>query len=211
MRAGKIADMRIVAGYLRGRQLSAPPGLATRPILDRVKVALFDWLGARLATPGTLPEVNVLDIFCGGGSLGIESLSRGAIHCTFVDSDRAALACLKENISALDIADQTLVISAPADSLRIDPADDLPPYSLIFCDPPYRLSDDVTSSSTVGKLLARLGDKVPVTDDCLLVWRHDGRTHIPAILPGRWSSCARREWGTMAVTLLERVPQAPSR
>ncbi|MBN1491454.1 MAG: RsmD family RNA methyltransferase, partial [Phycisphaerae bacterium] len=64
--------MRVIAGIWRRRQLIAPDGEGTRPMLDRAKVVVFDWLGAHLAEPGYIPDVPVLDLFAGAGTLGIE-------------------------------------------------------------------------------------------------------------------------------------------
>ncbi|MHC4996742.1 MAG: RsmD family RNA methyltransferase, partial [Planctomycetota bacterium] len=80
--------MRIIAGDHRGRRLLGPEGKnTTRPITDRVKVSLFD----RLAAAGRIEGAVVLDLFSGTGSMGLECLSRGARHVTFVDRDRVAL------------------------------------------------------------------------------------------------------------------------
>jgi len=120
--------MRIVAGRWRGRVLKAPPGDATRPTADRVREALFSMLASRL---GDFADLRVLDVFAGTGALGLEALSRGAAHCTFVETDRGALAALKANIAAL--AAPATVIPTPAASLgrATEPA------HLALLDPPY--------------------------------------------------------------------------
>lgn len=196
--------MRVIAGEFRRRSLEAPPSCGTRPILDRVKVALFDWLGARLARPGHLPPVAVLDIFSGGGSLGIEALSRGAATCVFVESDQAALHSLRTNIEKLDLGGRTRVLPESAEK-----ANPLPlaaeAFGLIFLDPPYRLSEDVAPNSVMGRLLGKLGASVPVAPDALAFWRHDAAVTLPPALPGGWASMDRRVWGTMAITLLART------
>jgi 16S rRNA (guanine966-N2)-methyltransferase len=125
--------MRIVAGAWRGRTLSVPPGLTTRPTADRVRQALFDMLlhapwGGRALLEGAL----VLDGFAGTGALGLEALSRGAAHATFVERDRAALTALRANIAACRATDRCTVL--PADLLAL-PAG--PPCDLVFLDPPY--------------------------------------------------------------------------
>ena len=81
--------MRVIAGTARGRPLVAPRGAATRPIADRVKETLFAILGARVV------DASVLDLYAGSGAIGIEALSRGAIHCDFVEQDRRALVALR--------------------------------------------------------------------------------------------------------------------
>lgn len=195
--------MRVIAGEFRGRTLVAPSGNTTRPILDRVKVALFDWLGSRLAQPGSLPPVAVLDIFSGGGSLGIEALSRGAASCVFVETDKSALQCLRSNIETLGLADRVRVLMESADHACPVPAsgDD---FGLVFLDPPYRLSEDVSPTSLMGRLVGRLGSTIPLANDALAVWRHDAAIHLPTELPGGWISIERRVWGTMAVVMMKR-------
>src|SRR5882762_4711784 len=87
--------MRVVAGELRGRRLSSPPGRETRPTSERARAGLFDWLGARVA------GARVLDLFAGSGALGIEALSRGASESVFVESNGAAVRAVRENLAGL--------------------------------------------------------------------------------------------------------------
>lgn len=196
--------MRVVAGCYRGRPLIAPPGNATRPILDRVKVGVFDWLGSRLAQPGSLPELNVLDLFCGGGSLGIECLSRGASHCTFVDSSRQAIKVLRQNLETLAIS-SCIVLQGPADVL-VPPTPPGGEYQLVFLDPPYRLNDDLGPGTVMGRLVDRLSGDIPTSAGALAVWRHDYTQSLPPALPGGWTTIEQRRWGTVAVSFFERRP-----
>jgi 16S rRNA (guanine966-N2)-methyltransferase len=126
--------MRIVAGKWRGRKLVAPPGEATRPTADRVRQALFDMLlHAPWGGPDTVEGAHVLDLFAGTGAFGLEALSRGAAHATFVEQDRAALAALRANIAACQAQDRCTVLAIDALAApRGEPAD------LVFLDPPYR-------------------------------------------------------------------------
>ena len=82
--------MRIIAGQLRGRKLASPPGRGTRPLLDRVREALFSTLG-----PGIVDSY-VLDLFAGSGSLGLEALSRGAAFARLVEADRQVITTLTD-------------------------------------------------------------------------------------------------------------------
>lgn len=130
--------MRIVAGAWRGRTLSAPPGAATRPTADRVRQALFDRLThAPWAGRAALDGARVLDAFAGTGALGLEALSRGGAHATFLETDRAALRALRANIAACRAEARCTVL--PADALR--PPQGRPPQGqpcgLVFLDPPY--------------------------------------------------------------------------
>ncbi len=124
--------MRIVGGGWRGRTLVAPPGETTRPTSERARQALFDMLmHAPWASPDAVVGARVLDVFAGTGALGLEALSRGAAHATFVERDRVALAALRANIAACRAA-QAEVIVADATALPQGP-----PCTLAFFDPPY--------------------------------------------------------------------------
>src|SRR3990170_6777124 len=85
--------MRVIAGVARGQPLIAPRDRDTRPITDRVKETLFAILGDRV------PDARVLDLYAGSGAIGIEALSRGALHATFVERGRDALAALGANLA----------------------------------------------------------------------------------------------------------------
>ena len=90
--------MRIIAGQWRGRNLATPKGDETRPTADRTREALFSMLVSRL---GSFEGLRVADLFAGTGALGLEALSRGAAHCTFVENERLALDALKANVANL--------------------------------------------------------------------------------------------------------------
>src|SRR5438477_10186799 len=98
--------MRIIAGKFRGRKILPPEGEATRPITDRVKQSLFDILTPRIEGS------RVYDCFAGTGSMGLESLSRGAASSVFFERDREALKLLRENIDELGVTQRATVIAA---------------------------------------------------------------------------------------------------
>jgi len=124
--------MRIIAGAWRGRVLNGPAG-TTRPTADRVRQALFDMLmHAPWGGRTVMDNAEVLDLFAGTGALGLEALSRGAKHATFVETDRAALAVLRGNIAVCRAAASATVTAA--DALTLRPGK---PASLVFLDPPY--------------------------------------------------------------------------
>ena len=122
--------MRVIAGAYRGRTLVAPKGEVTRPTADRMREALFSMLTSRL---GSFEELRVADLFAGSGALGLEALSRGAAHCTFVEQDAAAITALRSNIAKLgverssDVRIQSVMALGPASQ----------PYDLVLLDPPY--------------------------------------------------------------------------
>ncbi|PYN76657.1 MAG: 16S rRNA (guanine(966)-N(2))-methyltransferase RsmD [Candidatus Rokuibacteriota bacterium] len=96
--------MRVIAGALKGRRLVTPRGATTRPTADQVRIALMDALGPRL------PDARVLDLFAGAGGVGLEALSRGAAHATFVERDARAVAALEENIRTLGVESRARVV-----------------------------------------------------------------------------------------------------
>ena len=124
--------MRVVAGELRGRRINAPKGKKTRPTTDKAREATFNALGSINAVIGA----RVLDAFAGSGALGIEALSRGAVHCTFIERDREALEALRENIATLGLADRSTVIRGDA----LVYANTVPEATLILADPPYEFA-----------------------------------------------------------------------
>lgn len=124
--------MRIVAGSLKGRRIEAPAGQGTRPTADRVRQALFDIL---VHSPLVdLGGARVVDAFAGSGALGLEALSRGATHCTFMEKDFKAAACVQANIKALGVEGETALLRLNATRPPAASA----PCTLAFLDPPYR-------------------------------------------------------------------------
>lgn len=121
--------MRIIAGEHRGRRLESPPGEGTRPILDRVREALFGTLGERVV------DARVLDLFAGTGALGLEALSRGARSCDFIENGTSALHALKANVAKVRARERTRIFIRDA----IPFAEALGPlaYDIAFVDPPY--------------------------------------------------------------------------
>jgi 16S rRNA (guanine966-N2)-methyltransferase len=104
--------VRVVAGELRGRRIDSPPGLDTRPTTDKVREAIFNALVSRDLVRGA----RVADLFAGTGALGIEALSRGADHCTFVERDRNVVRTLRGNIEHLGLEQRSRVVAGDATS-----------------------------------------------------------------------------------------------
>lgn len=118
--------MRVIAGAWKGRAIVAPVGAETRPTSNRAREALFSMLVSRI---GDFEGLRVADLFAGSGALGLEALSRGAAHCTFVESDRAALDAIKANVAKLGA--NARVQAGTAENFHGGPLD------LVFVDPPY--------------------------------------------------------------------------
>jgi 16S rRNA (guanine966-N2)-methyltransferase len=124
--------MRIVAGSLRGRRIEAPESREIRPTSDRVRESLFDIL---VHGHPSLPEGAVVaDIFCGTGALGLEALSRGAVHAVFLDSDRGALNLTRKNAEHVGVARQATFLMRDARQPGPPPK----PVDLAFLDAPYK-------------------------------------------------------------------------
>jgi 16S rRNA (guanine966-N2)-methyltransferase len=121
--------LRIIAGEWRGRTIEAPPGQSTRPTADRVRETLFSMLVSRV---GSFDGLRVADLFAGSGALGLEALSRGAAHATFVENEARAAAAIRRNADKLGATGRVHVRQSSALAL---PAAE--PFDLVFADPPY--------------------------------------------------------------------------
>lgn len=123
--------MRVIAGTYKGRVLEAPSDARTiRPTSDKVRGAIFNSLNSLISID---VDTRVLDLFCGTGALGIEALSRGAGHCTFVDKVRSSLDLARRNVGGLDAQEQSAFLQMDATNIDGVPQG----YDLVFLDPPY--------------------------------------------------------------------------
>ncbi len=126
--------MRIIAGSYRSRVLKAPPGLDTRPTSDRLRETLFNVLAQRI------PGAAFVDLYAGSGAVGIEALSRGAQHVSFVERAPAALKVLRDNLARLGIDSGFRVYAESAGAFlrAVSKASPKPErYEVLFLDPPY--------------------------------------------------------------------------
>jgi 16S rRNA (guanine966-N2)-methyltransferase len=126
--------MRIVAGRLRGRTLSAPKSQTIRPSADRLRESLFNILIHAYDDP--VSGARVLDLFAGTGALGLEAMSRGAAFVLFVEDGAEARALIRANVEALGLGGTTRIFRR--DATRLGAAHPVEPFSLVFLDPPYR-------------------------------------------------------------------------
>ncbi|MBU0743481.1 16S rRNA (guanine(966)-N(2))-methyltransferase RsmD [bacterium] len=182
--------MRVVAGSWRGRKLTAPPGRETRPTTDRVKEAIFSILG------GAIREARVVDLCCGAGGLGIESLSRGAGHVDFVDLSWQALEAVRCNLETCGAEPSRYRLwRQDACGWLATPGDDLAARDIILADPPY--AGDLAVD--VWRACSRLAD----AGRCVLVVLE----HVPGLTlpppPAGWRVDQRR-YGAAALSIMER-------
>lgn len=171
--------MRVVAGEARGRPIVAPDGNRTRPTSDRVRESIFNMLFSL----GAIEEVEVLDLYAGCGALGIEALSRGASHCTFIEQDRRAVACIKDNLEALGYSDRSTVIQA--DVMEWVDRDDTR-FDVVLADPPY--ADDSWE-----ELMDELDTRWLVAEAGEVVGEHPN-----------WDVVREKTYGTTVVTVFAR-------
>lgn len=126
--------MRVIAGSAKGRKLHPPSGSRVRPTADRVKEALFSSLTSRI---GSLEGLNVLDLFSGSGSLGIEALSRGAKSVLFIDSHPDSIALTRKNLLLAGFHDQATVSGGDALKAIRQLSEKKTVFDIILIDPPY--------------------------------------------------------------------------
>lgn len=190
--------MRIIAGSKRGMKLLSPKTQGSRPITDRVKESLFSVL-YRYDLPN---DATVADLFCGVGSLGLEALSRGAKSVTFIEKDSKIIATLNENIERAGFVDQSTVIRADAFTAGASVGSGGELYGVVFVDPPYAATMNVGDSSALSSLLDILGDQM-TTGGIAVVRTSQEVSLLERYGPFRIQE--RRQWGTMAVTILTKT------
>jgi 16S rRNA (guanine(966)-N(2))-methyltransferase RsmD len=181
----------------------APKGTeTTRPITDRVKQSLFD----RLTVRGMLDEGYAVDLFAGSGSIGIEALSRGIDHCTFVERHRGVRMVLEQNINSLGLKEYASVLGSDVMSgawLSLLPHR---PVQLVFCDPPYAMTSDADDMERVMALIERIAPIV--SPGGVLVLRTDEHA-VPRAATG-WVGPETIAYGAMRVHLYDRESAEPA-
>jgi 16S rRNA (guanine966-N2)-methyltransferase len=174
--------MRVVAGSLRGRRLEAPPDRRARPTSDRVREAVFNALESRDALAGSA----VVDLFAGTGALGIEALSRGASHATFVEHDARMVAVLRRNLAALALEDRAEVVAGRAERTVEEWAAAGRAFDVALLDPPYAFAGWTD-------LLEGLPARLAVVE-----------SDRPPELAGGWGVVRQKAYGGTLVTIIER-------
>jgi 16S rRNA (guanine966-N2)-methyltransferase len=178
----------VIAGSARGRRLVAPVGDSTRPTADRVREATFN----ALHSLGALEGARVVDLFAGSGALGIEALSRGAAHATFVDRDRRAVDAITANLATTGLADAATVQTGTVERALAEAARAGERWSLALVDPPYAFDE---------------WEALLVTIPADLVVAESGR---PVAVPDGWRAIRQRQYGATLVAILHPQPPAGS-
>jgi len=154
--------MRVIAGDLKGRRISAVEGVNTRPTTDKIKESMFNIMGQFFAGG------RVLDLFAGSGNLGIEALSRGMDYAVFIDVDLSAIKIINENISNLKLQDKTEVYRNDAfKALKVLAKKGLK-FDMIFLDPPYGKFD-------ITELLDKIVKSNLLNEDGLIICEYDAK------------------------------------
>lgn len=159
--------MRVISGKCRGKKLITLKGLNTRPTLDRVKEALFNIIQFNIQ------DAQVLDLFAGSGSLGIEALSRGAEQVVFCDNSNAAIKIIKRNIELTNYKEKSLIINKDYKEALKQISNLGKKFNIVFLDPPYK-------SNFAEEALKELINMELITDDGIIIIETDdeNKKHI---------------------------------
>lgn len=168
--------VRVIAGTAKGRKLTAPKGLDTRPMTSRAREALFSTIAAEV------PGARVLDLFAGSGSLGIEALSRGAASATFVEKARPALQSLRSNLEATGFDGEIIAGDAVSAAQHLRG-----PFDLVFVDPPFAMDADA--------IAALLEDLVTATASAATVVVHRRAGEPEVRVPSQMTVLGDRRYG----------------
>ncbi len=187
----RIMAMRIIGGSHRGRRLTGIAGAAIRPTSDRARQAIFNILehGPPAQAGLRLEGAVVLDAFAGTGAFGIEALSRGAAHATFIDNAKPALDATTENLTTLGMTEQATVVRGDATA----PPGAVRPCNLAFLDPPY--DEDIA-----GDALAALARAGWLTDKAWCCVEHEVKNTFE--VPGEFECIDTRRYGRAAIACL---------
>ncbi len=181
--------MRIVAGKFRGKPLTSPSDDSIRPTADRVRESMFNILGSRLGP--VFDGKRVLDLFAGTGALGLEALSRGAAHVTFVDVGAESRALIRDHIQDFGVAGITKLLRRDATGLGSPGS--FGQFDLVFLDPPY-------GQGLGEKALVELAGHGWLKPGATLVWEES--VDAPVSVPDGFVLEDEREYGAAAVRFL---------
>ncbi|HYT27806.1 MAG TPA: 16S rRNA (guanine(966)-N(2))-methyltransferase RsmD [Ktedonobacteraceae bacterium] len=195
-REGK--NMRVVTGEAKGRKLKAPKTAGTRPIIDRVKTALFDILSTRVE------DARFLDLFAGTGSVGIEALSRGAAQATFIEMNHSVLKLVRENLKITGLGDRAETLQADAfkflQSNAAQNGNAQRVYDMIYVAPPQY-------HEMAARALAMLDTSPLLAEDGLVIIQiHPKERSVVAAVPlTRLVLSDERKYGSTLLMFYERV------
>jgi 16S rRNA (guanine966-N2)-methyltransferase len=161
--------MRIIAGEHRSRILAAPRGMDTRPTSDRLRETLFNILGPRV------PGSRFADLYAGSGAVGLEAISRGALHVHFAENAAPAIAAIRENLKALNIAKNFMLHEKGALGVLDKLAQQGSAQDIFFLDPPYEAANEYEQTL---KLLGSVAHERLLAPSAIVVAEHAKRTPL---------------------------------
>lgn len=176
--------MRVIAGEFKGRNLKSPPSMQVRPTSDRLRETLFNVIAARV------PDARFLDLCAGSGAVGIEALSRGAAHATFVDRSRRSCQLIEANLALCRVPEEQrdIYCSEASEFLRQWDGD---LWDVVFFDPPYK--------EDYSKTLQLVGSGKVLKENGLLIAEHHHKNELPETV-GRLSRTRILKQGDSALS-----------
>ena len=181
--SGSRSQLRIIGGQWRGRKLAFTPEPGLRPTTDRVRETLFNWLA---------PDIHgarCLDLFAGSGALGLEALSRGAAHCDFIDTSRAALRQIQSHLDSLGAGDTGHCRPGSAPDFL---ASATGPWDMVFIDPPF--------GAGLVEITCALLDRPGLLAPHALIYVETGKSEQPDF-PGSWNLHREKQAGDVCYRL----------
>lgn len=178
--------MRVISGKARGLKLNTPKNEDVRPTTDRVKESLFNIINSYVL------DSNVLDLFAGTGSLGIECLSRGAKKCIFVDKSKESMAIVKSNIKKARVENESITLNIDFKNAIISLGNKGEKFNIIFMDPPYYKNMFIDALSAVD-------ENNLLEEDGIIVVEHDTVDSFPENV-GRLYKNRDKKYGKTTLT-----------
>lgn len=179
--------MRIIGGTARGRSLTAPAGMKTRPTQDYVRESLFNIIR------WDVREARVLDLFAGTGALSLEAISRGASSAVLIDMDRAACDAIKKNMESTKLGESCRLIARDYRQAMDQLAREGQKFDVVFIDPPYKMEN-------TGEMCAALYDKGLLSGSFLILVEH--RRGMAPLLDERFEAFDLRKYGDTEITFV---------
>ena len=186
-------SIRVIAGSAKGRRLKLVPGESTRPIMDRVKEALFSIIGRDIL------DSTFLDLFAGTGSVAIEALSRGAARAVMIDNERRAIQTIKQNLAITGLSEKAVVRQADAFAYLQQPPDQV--YNYIYIAPPQYKNLWVKALTSLDEHPAWMSDQTEV------IVQIDPAEHQPIALK-HWEVADERRYGNTLLVFLRTKSEA---
>lgn len=178
--------MRVISGKARGLKLNTPKNEDVRPTTDRVKESLFNIINSYVI------DSDVLDLFAGTGSLGIECLSRGANKCVFVDKSKESMAIVKSNIKKARVENESITLNTDFKNAIVSLSNKGEKFNIIFMDPPYYKNMFIDALSSVD-------EKNLLAEDGIIVVEHDTVDSFPENV-GRLYKSRDKKYGNTTLT-----------